>query len=71
VRAAVRLYVLLHSGVGGFLVVSILTGFPPYAALVAWGLWHAKRSFRDAAEPSGGGELKLAPPLALQPYRRG
>jgi Protein of unknown function (DUF3159) len=53
-RAAVRLYVLLHSGVGGFLVVSILTGFPPYAALVAWGLWHAKRSFRDAAEASAG-----------------
>ena len=46
VRAAVRLYVLLHSGVGSFVVVSILTGFPPYCALVAWGLWHARVSFR-------------------------
>src|SRR5581483_3906078 len=44
-RAALRLYVLLHSGVGGFVAVSILTGAPPYVALVAWGLWHARRSF--------------------------
>jgi intracellular septation protein A len=69
-RATVRLYVLLHSGVGGFLIASILTGLPPYGALVAWGAWHAKRSFRDAVEPSGGVELQLGPPLALQPYRR-
>jgi Protein of unknown function (DUF3159) len=45
VRAALRLVVLLHSGVGGFVVVSLLTGVPPYALLVAWGLWHARRSF--------------------------
>lgn len=45
VRAGVRLYVLLHSGVGGFVVVSILTGFPAYAVLVGWGLWHARVSF--------------------------
>lgn len=44
-RAALRLLVLLHAGVGGFVVVSILTGVPPYAALVAWGIWHARRSF--------------------------
>jgi Protein of unknown function (DUF3159) len=47
VRAGVRLYVLLHSGVGGFVVVSILTGLPAYLALVAWGLWHARVRFRD------------------------
>jgi hypothetical protein len=50
-RAALRLAALLHSGVGGFVVVSVLTGIPPYAALVAWGIWHARRSFSrlDAA----------------------
>ena len=45
VRAALRLLVLLHSGVGSFVVISLLTGVPPYAALVAWGIWHARRSF--------------------------
>jgi intracellular septation protein A len=50
VRAALRLFVLLHSGVGGFLVVSVLTGVPPYVALVAWGLWHARRSFAQVEE---------------------
>lgn len=49
-RAALRLFVLLHSGVGSFLVVSILTGVPPYVALVAWGLWHARRSFARVDE---------------------
>jgi intracellular septation protein A len=44
-RATLRLVILLHSGVGGFVVVSLLTGLPPYAALVGWGLWHARRSF--------------------------
>ncbi len=44
-RAGLRLWALLHAGVGGFVVVSILTGAPPYAVLVAWGIWHARRSF--------------------------
>jgi hypothetical protein len=54
-RAALRLVVLLHSGVGGFLVVSLVTGIPPYVALVTWGLWHARRSFSrlDAAAADG------------------
>jgi len=58
VRAAVRLYVLLHSGVGSFVVVSILTGVPAYAALVAWGLWHARVSFGglESLSPVGPGE---------------
>jgi hypothetical protein len=71
VRAAVRLYVLLHAGVGGFVVVSILTGVPPYAALVAWGLWHARRSFRRLDDESGGVELQLARLLALDRDRHG
>ena len=44
-RAAIRLYVLLGSGVGGFVVVSVLTGTPVFVALVFWGLWHARRTF--------------------------
>lgn len=44
-RAAFRLYVLLHSGVGGFVVVSLVTGFPFFIALVFWGIWHARRVF--------------------------
>jgi hypothetical protein len=44
-RAALRLYVLLHSGVGGFVVISFVTGTPVLAALVFWGLWHARRTF--------------------------
>jgi intracellular septation protein A len=44
-RAGLRLWALLDSGVGGFLVVSFLTGTPVLAALIAWGIWHARRSF--------------------------
>jgi intracellular septation protein A len=44
-RAVLRLLVLLHSGVGGFVLVSVVTGTPVFAALVAWGIWHARRSF--------------------------
>ena len=44
-RAALRLVVLLRSGVGGFLLVSVLTGTPFACALIAWGLWHARRTF--------------------------
>ena len=44
-RAVLRLIVLLHSGIGGFLLVSVVTGMPFFVALVAWGIWHARRSF--------------------------
>ena len=44
-RAALRLYVLLHTGVGGFVLISLVTGTPLLAALVFWGLWHARRTF--------------------------
>jgi hypothetical protein len=44
-RAALRLFVLLRSGVGGFVVISIVSGFPFFVALVAWGIWHARRVF--------------------------
>jgi len=54
-RAALRLYVLLHSGIGGFVLISLVTGTPLLAALVLWGLWHARRSFArlDTAAVAG------------------
>jgi hypothetical protein len=48
-RAGLRLWALLESGVGGFVVVSILTGTPVIAALIAWSIWHAKRAFERLA----------------------
>ena len=48
-RAGLRLAVLLGSGVGSFVVVSLLTGAPVLFALVFWGIWHARRSFRALA----------------------
>jgi Protein of unknown function (DUF3159) len=44
-RAGLRLAALLGSGVGGFLLVSFVTGTPLFLALVAWGVWHARRTF--------------------------
>jgi len=44
-RAGLRLFVLLHSGVGGFVLISLVTGFPFFFALVGWGIWHARRVF--------------------------
>jgi intracellular septation protein A len=54
-RAALRLFVLLRSGVGGFVVISLVTGAPVFVALVAWGIWHARRVFGrlDVAVPAG------------------
>jgi hypothetical protein len=49
-RAGLRLWALLSSGVGGFVVVSVVTGTPIIAALVFWSLWHARRVF-TAADP--------------------
>ena len=43
--SALRLGVLLTSGVGGFVVVSFVTGTPFLVALVLWGVWHARRTF--------------------------
>ena len=44
-RAAIRLWVLLDSGVGGFVVASLLTGLAPLGVLTAWSVWHARRTF--------------------------
>ena len=47
-RAGLRLWILLSSGVGSFVVVSFLTGTPILIALVFWSLWHARRVFTAA-----------------------
>lgn len=44
-RSALRLVVLLTSGVGGLIVVSFLTGTPILIALALWGVWHARHAF--------------------------
>lgn len=44
-RAGLRLFLLLHSGVGWFVLISLVTGFPFFFALVVWGIWHARRVF--------------------------
>jgi len=44
-RACLRLAALLGSCVGGFIVVSFATGAPLFVGLVAWGVWHARRTF--------------------------
>lgn len=44
-RAALRLFVLLRSGVGGFVLISVVTGFPFFFALVFWWIWHARSAF--------------------------
>jgi hypothetical protein len=44
-RGALRLWALLATGVGGFVVVSILTGSPFVLVLIGWGVWHARRAF--------------------------
>jgi hypothetical protein len=53
VRAALRLIALLGAGVGGFVVVSLLTGVPVLFALLFWGIWHARRSFQALASGLG------------------
>jgi len=51
-RAGLRLWALLSSGVGGFVVVSFLTGTPVLVVLIFWGLWHARRAFATEAAPA-------------------
>jgi hypothetical protein len=48
-RAGLRLVVLLGSGVGSFVFVSVVTGTPILVALVLWGIWHARRTFTRLA----------------------
>ncbi len=53
-RAALRLGVLVAGSVGGFVLVSFLSGTPILAVLVLWGLWHARRAFGVTPPVSAG-----------------
>ena len=44
-RSAIRMTVLLAGGIGGFVLVSSVTGTPIFFGLVLWGVWHARRAF--------------------------
>jgi hypothetical protein len=50
-RSALRLGVLAAGGIGGFVLVSFLTGTPVLIGLVLWGAWHARRVF-SGSEPA-------------------
>ena len=54
-RAALRLGVLVAGSVGGFVLVSFLSGTPILAVLVLWGIWHARRAFGVTQPVSAGG----------------
>ncbi len=49
-RCAFRLVVLSWGDVDLFIVVNLLTGFPPNVALMVWSIWFAIRSFRRSPD---------------------
>jgi hypothetical protein len=53
-RGALRLLILFSSSVEVFLIVSVLTGFPLSAAVLAWSFWYGIRALRRrlASSPS-------------------
>jgi hypothetical protein len=48
-RSALRLAVLLHGTIGGFVIVAFVTGPPATLALITWSIWYAIRRFSDDA----------------------
>ena len=48
-RGALRLLILFSTSVEAFLVVSIATGFPLSAAIMAWSFWYGVRRLSPAA----------------------
>ncbi len=60
-RAAFRLVLLLHAGVGAFVLASFVTGTPVIVALLCWGLWHARRSFARLEVDASAGSVVRKP----------
>lgn len=53
-RGVLRLLMLVYSSVEAFLVVSVATGLPLSAGIVAWSFWYAVRGLRaSATRPEG------------------
>ena len=50
-RSALRLAVLLHGGIGGFLVVTFLTGTPVMVVLLVWSIRYAIRGLAETEPP--------------------
>jgi Protein of unknown function (DUF3159) len=59
-RAAFRLVLLLHAGIGAFVLASFVTGTPVIVVLLCWGLWHARRAFARLQTGPGSG-LRISP----------
>ena len=51
-RSALRLSVLLHGSIGGFLVIKFLTGTPVTVLLLAWSVRYAIRGLADTEPPA-------------------
>jgi hypothetical protein len=51
-RSALRLGVLLHGGIGGFLLITFLTGTPVMLLLLAWSVRYAIRGLADVEPPA-------------------
>jgi Protein of unknown function (DUF3159) len=53
-RSAIRLAALLEVGVGGYVVVAVITGTPMTIGLLVWSIWYAIRRFSedDSPEPA-------------------
>jgi hypothetical protein len=51
-RSALRLAVLLHGSIGGFLVITFLTGTPVMVLLLAWSVRYAIRGLAHTEPPA-------------------
>lgn len=51
-RSALRLAVLLHGSIGGFLVITFLTGTPVTILLLVWSIRYAIRGLAEAEPPA-------------------
>jgi hypothetical protein len=62
-RSALRLAVLTHGTIGGYVVVAFVTGPPATLALIAWSVWFALRRFSgdDAYAPARPATIVASP----------
>jgi hypothetical protein len=51
-RSLLRLVVLLHGGIGGFLLVTFVTGTPAMLLLLAWSVRYSLRRLADVEPPA-------------------